>query len=205
MAEFYTLLTQTGAARLTNAQAFGTTVDLTELALGDADGVPALPVEIQTALVNEVWRGPITSITQDNDNPDWLVMEAVIPAAVGGWTVREIGLFDDQGNLIAVGNFPETYKPNLTEGSSRDMQIRMIIQTGNAATVELTVDPSVVVATQQYVNNRLADLGREHHSKSARFFIAQGGGDVQRRIARALAVFGAANNKPATQFFKTQQ
>lgn len=153
---YYTLLTAVGAAALTNAIAAGTTVALTHLALGDGAGDPVTPTEAATALVHEVHRVPITSVTADPENPSWLVIEAVVPSTVGGWTVRELGLIAAAGTLIAIGNFPPTYKPVLAEGAGRDLLIRMIVETTNAAQVTLTLDPSVVVATNQAIVNAVA-------------------------------------------------
>lgn len=156
---FYTLLTALGAAEFINAQAGGVTVPFTHLALGDGNGAAVTPVESMTALVHEVHRVPISSVTVDPENPNWLVIEAVVPTTVGGWTVREIGLIGGGGagnKLLAIGNFPDTYKPLLTEGSGRDLVVRMIVQVGNASVVQLTVDPSVSVATNQSIANAVA-------------------------------------------------
>lgn len=155
MSTYYTLLTTLGAAALVNAQVAGTSVALTHIAIGDGGGAPVLPVETQTALVHEVHRVPITSVTQDASNPGWLVIEAVVPATVGGWTVRELGVIGN-GVLIAAGNYPQTYKPILAEGTASDLLVRLIIETSNAAQVTLTLDPSVVVATNQAIVNAVA-------------------------------------------------
>lgn len=153
---FYTLLTAQGAAILTNAYAAGTSVSFTHLAIGDGNGLPVTPTEGMTALVHEVHRVPLSAINVDANNPNWLVAEAVLPTSIGGWTIREVGLLDTAGHLIAVGNFPDTYKPLLAEGSGRDLLIRLIVETSNAAQVTLTVDPSVVLATNQAIVNAVA-------------------------------------------------
>ena len=156
MQEFYTLLTNTGKAQLTNAQATRQALNLTKLAVGDGNGAYVAPNERQTALVREVWRAAINHIYVDSNNTSWLVIEAVIPETVGGWTVREVGVFDDADNLIAVGAYPETYKPQLSEGSGRDLYIRMILEVSNAAQVELKIDPAIVLATRDYVERTLS-------------------------------------------------
>ena len=157
MSTFYTLLTQIGAAALINAQGSNTTVALTHMALGDGNGAPMVPTESMTALKREVHRVPISSITQHVDNPSWLVIEAVVPTAIGGWTLREVGLIGgEQASLLAVGNFPETYKPQLAEGSGRDLVIRMVLQVSNSSVVQLTLDPSVVLATKQSIATAIA-------------------------------------------------
>lgn len=158
MTKYYTLLTETGQAQLTNAQALGQSLNLAQLAVGDSDGAYVAPTQQQTRLTNEVWRSAINQIYVDSKNPNWLVIEAVIPETVGGWTVREVGICDEKGNLIAVGAYPETYKPQLAEGSGRDLYIRMILEISNAAQVELKIDPAIVLATRKYVDISLASF-----------------------------------------------
>ena len=153
MAEYYTLLTTIGAARLANAHATGTPVNFAQVAVGDAEYDPN---EGQAALVNEVWRGAINDMRVHADNPNWFVIETVIPEDTGGWFVREVGLFDDAGNLIAIGKYPSTYKPVLASGSARDILIRMILEVGNTADVNLSIDPSIVLATRNHVATALA-------------------------------------------------
>jgi phage-related tail fiber protein len=155
MPNYYTLLTNIGKAQLANAQVLGQALNLSELAVGDGNGAYMAPEEQQTALKNEVWRAAINQIYVDNNNANWLVIEAVIPETTGGWTVREVGVFDDAGNLIAVGAYPETYKPQLAEGSGRDLYIRMILEISNTAQVELKIDPAIVLATRDYVDRSL--------------------------------------------------
>jgi len=157
MSNYYTLLTMVGAAEFVNAQAAGLMVPFTHLAVGDGNGAPIVPAEGMKTLVREVHRVPISSITADVENPSWLVVEAVLPTSIGGWTIREVGLIGGaSAKLLAVGNFPDTYKPLLAEGSARDVVVRMIIQVGNASVVQLTVDPSVALATNQSIANAMA-------------------------------------------------
>lgn len=154
MAEnFYTILTNTGKAKLANAQALGTTVNFTHMGVGDSNGSYYNPAEDQAILVNEVWRGLINSINVDDTNPNWIVIEAVIPTTDGGFMVREVGIFDDAGDMIAVGKYPETYKPVTTEGSAKDLYIRMILEVSNSASVTLTIDPAIVLATKKNVED----------------------------------------------------
>ncbi len=156
MADYYTLLTAIGAAQLANAQALGTSVSLKYVAVGDGNGAAYDPVESQTALVNEVWRGQVNQITVHADNANWLVIEAIIPEDTGGWFVREVGLFDADGNLIAVGKYPVTYKPVLASGSAKDLYIRMILEISNTADVVLKIDPAIVLASRKYVDDLFA-------------------------------------------------
>lgn len=152
--DFYTILTKVGAAQITNAQALGTAVQLTEIAVGDGNGAYTDPTEDTTALTNEVWRGAVNRIEQHESEPGYLVIETVIPSDVGGWEVREVGVFDDAGNLIAAGKIPATFKPELTSGSGRDLFIRLIVAVGSASAVTLKIDPSVVLATRDYVDRQ---------------------------------------------------
>lgn len=154
MAEnFYTILTTIGKAKLANAYAFGTKVNMINFAVGDGQGAYYNPTEDQTALKHEVWRGNTNSVTIDEQNPNWIVIETVIPSNIGGFTVREAGVFDDTGTMIAIGKFPETYKPVMDDGSAKDLYIKMILQVTNASTVTLKVDPSIVLATKKDIQN----------------------------------------------------
>lgn len=196
MSTFYTLLTAIGAADFINAQAGGTTVPFTHLALGDGNGAAVTPLESMTTLVHEVHRVPISSVTADVSNPNWLVIEAVVPTTIGGWTVREIGLIGGGGagnKLLAIGNFPDTYKPLLAEGSGRDLVVRMIVQVGNASVVQLTVDPSVALATNQSIANAVA----AHEAKAdphAQYIKAS-----QKGVANGVATLGGDGLVPLSQ------
>lgn len=162
MPTFYTILTDVGQAKLANAVALGQTIAITELALGDGGGALPTPETNRTALVNEVRRAAINSSVVDPENPSWIVVEQVLPPEVGGWTIREIGIFDADGDLIGYGNYPETYKPVLSEGSSRTQTVRFVMEVSETAAVTLKVDPSVVLATRNYADN----LVSEHSSKT---------------------------------------
>ena len=193
---FYTLLTQVGATEWVNAEIGGTHVPVSYLALGDGNGAAVVPTEAMTVLVNEVHRVPITSVTADAQNPNWLVFEAVIPAAVGGWTIREIGLIGGNGvgnRLLAVGNFPATYKPVLSEGAVKDLVIRLVIQVSNASVVQLTIDPSVVVATNQAIVNAVA----AHEAKADPH--AQYIKTSQKGVANGVATLGGDGLVPLSQ------
>lgn len=148
---FFTILTNIGQAKIANAVALGQQIQLTEMALGDGNGNPTTPNQGQTGLVREVYRAQLNQLSVDANNPNYVVAELVVPSEQGGWTVREVGLYDVDGNLIAVGNFPETYKPVLAEGASRDLVVRIIIEVSNASVVQLKIDPSIVLASRQWV------------------------------------------------------
>ena len=148
---YLTLLTNYGQAKLATAIATGVPLNLTTLVVGDGNGSPTTPATSQTALVNQVYSVSLNSVSVDSVNPNYVIAEGVIPAAVGGWTVREAGIRDNTGALFAVCNFPDTIKPVLTDGSVRDLVIRIIMQVSNAAAVTLLIDPSVVLASQSWV------------------------------------------------------
>ncbi len=157
MAQYYTLPTAIGEAKIANAIALGTTITITELAIGDGGGTTPVPDSDRTALVNQVRRAPINTSVVDPDNPNWIVVEQVLPPDIGGWTIREVGLYDADGDLIAYGNYPETYKPQLSEGSGRTQTIRFVMQGSDTAAATLKVDPSVVLATRKYVDDEIAE------------------------------------------------
>lgn len=163
MQQFYTILTLLGQAELTEAIAEGRQVRLTYMAVGDGGGSYYAPSQGQTTLVNEKYRSTISSINQDTVNQNWTVVELIIPATIGGWYIREVGIFSSTGNLFAVGIVPETYKPQFSEGAGKDLVIRMILEVSNASSVTLQVDPSVVLASKQYVNNYVSDKFHEHN------------------------------------------
>lgn len=146
------ILTTLGLAKVAAAIANKSTVKLTTMALGDGAGNPTTPSLSQTGLVREVYRASLNSLALDKANPSaYLIAEMVVPTTVGGWTVREFGIYDDTLTLIAVGNFPDTYKPLATEGSTRDLIIRVRIEVANTEAVTLQIDPSVVLASRQWV------------------------------------------------------
>lgn len=151
MASFFTLITATGQAKIAAAIAAGTAVSLTHMAVGDGNGNPITPAESMTALVRERYRAAVTNLRQHETNSNWLVAELVIPATVGGWTVHEVGLFDTDGALIAIGSFPATYKPVLAEGSTRELVARIILEVSDTAAITLIVDPTIVMASRQWV------------------------------------------------------
>ena len=150
---YYTILTQQGAALLANATALGVPLKITQMAVGDGNGKIPKPDESQTKLVHEVRRAAINTLFVDKENPNQIIAEQVIPESDGGWFIHEIGLFDDKGNLIAVGNCPATYKPKLAEGSGRTQVIRMVIIVDNTQSIQLKIDPAVVLATREYVDD----------------------------------------------------
>lgn len=156
--KYYAVLTNVGAAKLANATALGAQVEITQMAVGDGNGALPTPNPAQTALVHELRRAPLNSLSIDPNNANQIIAEQVIPEDVGGWWIREIGLFDKDGDMIAIANCAETYKPQLQEGSGRVQIVRMILIVSSTAAVTLKIDPSVVLATRQYVDDQIIQV-----------------------------------------------
>jgi hypothetical protein len=158
MADYYTLLTNAGIAYETACKAAGQPIKLSQISVGDGAGAVYNPAATDTALKREVWRGPLNALFQDEKNPSWLLAEVTIPPDVGGWYVREAGIWTDTGILYAIVKYPESFKPVLaTSGSGKEFYIRSIFETSNAALVTLLIDDSVVKATRAWVTSYVAD------------------------------------------------
>lgn len=157
-AKYFAILTNQGAARLANAAALGTTLNITQMAVGDANGVLPTPDPAQTALINQKRIASLNMLSIDPNNSSQIIAEQVIPENEGGYWIREIGLYDDSGVLVAVANCPETYKPLLQEGSGRTQTIRMVLIVSSTSAVTLKIDPAVVLATRQYVDNKVIEV-----------------------------------------------
>lgn len=156
--KFKTVITTAGAAKLAAATVpGGKKVNLSAMAVGDGNGKLPVPDAGQTKLVHEVWRHALNKVSVDNKNKNYIVAELVVPPEVGGFWMRELGLYDDAGTLIAVSNMAESYKPELAEGSGRAQTCRMVIILSNVASVELSIDASAVMATQDYVDDKIAE------------------------------------------------
>ncbi|TYF29615.1 phage tail protein [Enterobacter hormaechei] len=156
--KYKTVITKAGAVKLAAATIpNGKKVNFTAMAIGDGGGTLPVPDPNQTKLVKEVWRHALNKISQDNKNKNYVVAELLIPPETGGFWMREMGLYDDTGTLIAVGNMAESYKPALAEGSGRAQTVRMVIMVSDIESVELTIDTSMVMATQDYVDDKLAE------------------------------------------------
>lgn len=156
--KLYTLLTDIGAAKLASAAALGVPLKITHMAVGDGGGVLPTPDAKQTALVNEKRRAALNMLYIDPQNSSQIIAEQVIPENEGGWWIREVGLFDESGALIAVGNCPESYKPQLAEGSGRTQTVRMVLITSSTDNITLKIDPAVVLATRKYVDDKALEL-----------------------------------------------
>lgn len=155
---YLNILTSVGAAKLAAATANNTTVNLTSIAVGDGNGTVPTPVASQTILINEVFRANLNDLRIDANNDNWIVTEGYIPATDGNFWIREVGIFDEEGDLIAVGNYPETFKPVLADNVAKDLYIQVIIEVANADSVAIQIDPSVVLATREHVAREIAKI-----------------------------------------------
>jgi phage-related tail fiber protein len=155
---YYTILTTVGKAKIANAVALGNTVDLKKIAVGDGNGNAVTPQESMTGLTHQVWEADLNSLSVDASNSNWVVATGYIPADVGDFTVREVGIFDADGDMIAIGNYPDTYKPKLDSGSAKDLYLKVILEVSNTSAVTLKVDPAVVLASQDYVNTQCDEM-----------------------------------------------
>lgn len=160
--QFYAILTNVGAAKQANADALGIAWKITQMGVGDANGTDPTPNATQTSLINEWRRAPLNQLKVDDKDASIIVAEQVIPADIGGKWIREIGLYDEAGDLVAVANCAPTYKPVLSQGSGRTQVLRMSLVVSNAANVQLKIDPSVVLATREWVTEELARQDFKH-------------------------------------------
>ncbi|MDE9457553.1 phage tail protein [Xenorhabdus bovienii] len=165
--KYFAVLTQLGADKLANATALGIKIEITHMAVGDGGGSLPIPDTKQTKLINEKRRAAINTLSIDSKNNNQIIAEQIIPENEGGWWIREIGLFDKDGILIAVGNCAESYKPQLQEGSGRTQTIRMILIVSSTGAVTLKVDPSVVLATREYVDGAIEAHAKSHNHPDA--------------------------------------
>jgi hypothetical protein len=164
MATFKSVVTKLGQAHIAAAIQSGKDINITDMAVGDGGGKPTQPDAVQTKLIKEVYRTPLNSLKLDTKNANWVVAEAIISASVGGFWMREMGLYADDGVLIAVCNMADTYKPTLAEGSGRTQTLRMVITVTDTSAVTLTIDDTLIVATEEYANDLMAahEKSRNH-------------------------------------------
>lgn len=159
MAQFGMTITNIGLAKMTNAQITQKTVDAKYMVLGDGNGAYYTPNQSQTSLKKEVWRGLLADISVSESNPNKLTFSAYLPSTVGGFTIREVGIVDTDNQLIALSLFPEQYKPQMSEGITDDSLIHCVIETSNASVVTLAVDPTIIIASRKYVDEKIAKIG----------------------------------------------
>lgn len=200
--KYFALLTKLGENLLAQATALGTKLELTHMAVGDGGGSLPTPDTNQTKLIAEKRRAAINTLFIDDKNKNQIIAEQIIPEQDGGWWIREIGLFDKAGNLIAVANCPETYKPQLAEGSGRTQSIRMVLIVSHTESVTLKIDPSVVLATREYVNTEITVLDKKIDALSAQTKL-----DLNKKFDKAniSGVKGNDNDKvPSLNLFTTE-
>lgn len=158
--QFFAILTNVGLAKQANADALGVPWKISQMGIGDANDTDPIPDAAQTRLINEWRRAPLNALGIDPNNPAIIVAEQVIPADVGGKWIREIALYDSDGDMVAVANCAPSFKPLLAQGSGRTQVVRLNMQVTNSSNVELKIDPCVVLATREYVDRmRLQVLG----------------------------------------------
>jgi phage-related tail fiber protein len=152
---FKTIHTNAGLSRLAAAEASGSPINLVAMAVGDGNGNAVTPLPTQTGLVREMYRHAPNRVYQDPVDPKLFTAELIVPASVSGFTMREVACFDADGTMLVVGNLPDTYKPNVADGAYSDAVVRVQFYVSNASVVTLIIDPSVSVASQQWVINNI--------------------------------------------------
>jgi len=187
--QYMAILTAAGEAKDANAKALGVPWTITHMGVGDANGAEPMPSRTQTALIKERRRAPLNQLSVDPDNEAILIAEQVIPADIGGWWIREIGLYDEAGVLVAVANCPPTYKPELAQGSGRTQVVRLNLVTSSTQNIQLKIDPSVVLATRKYVDDITVRTGQSEAEE----------GTDNTKIMTALRVWQAITKRFSTQ------
>lgn len=147
--------TNYGLAAIAAAEASGTPINLTHMAVGDGNGNPTTPGQTQTNLVREMYRATVNRVYQSPDDAQLFTAELIVPASVSGFTMREVGIFDSSGGLVVVANIPDTYKPSASEGAFSDAVIRLQFYVSNASVITLVIDPAVAVATHSWIINNI--------------------------------------------------
>lgn len=166
---YFAILTAVGEAKLANAAALGTQLQISRMAVGDGGGSLPNPNRNQTALVGEQYRADLNTLQTDPANASQVIAELVVPETIGGWWIREMGLYDAAGDLIAISNCPPSYKPQMAEGSGRTQVLRMVLIVSSTAAVQLKIDPSVVLATREFVVTTVAaELAKLDNKQSVR-------------------------------------
>ena len=205
-ATYYIILTDVGAAKIAASQSGGAAVTLSTIQVGDSNGVYYEPVSTQTALVREVWSGAITTLTQDTLNPSTYTAETVIPASVGGFYIREAGLYDTTGALIAIGKYPLIQKTVALDGAAEDVAIRFLIKVSSTSNITLVIDTSIVYATISYVDGKLhnsfsgRDAAGAHPATAITYAATTVDAQLSSNASAILALQGAKIINPKTYF-----
>lgn len=156
MPTWYSKITTVGLARLAQAEMSGSKFQFHEIAVGDGAGSSVTPDVSMTALIREVWRGSVNNVEIAASDPNTIRIEGLVPSSSGGFTMREIGVFNTSGELVVIANMPATYKPTPDEGVTSDAYVRVLIEYANPDTIALTTDPDVVTASREYVDRSTA-------------------------------------------------
>ncbi|OSB09040.1 phage tail protein, partial [Clostridium botulinum] len=152
MAEkFYTLLTEIGKAKIANSAGFGSKINFVKMKVGDGGGSYYNPREDQEDLINTVWEGNITHVAIDEKNPNWINVEMMIPANVGGFMIREYGVFDEDNNMLAIAKCAESYKPLAEDGSTKELIMKMVLTVSNTENITLKIDPTIIFAKKSEI------------------------------------------------------
>ncbi|HGG6610586.1 TPA: phage tail protein [Salmonella enterica subsp. diarizonae serovar 50:k:z] len=160
--KFKTIITDYGKQRLIAAMSpGGTKLTLTQMAVGDGGGNPTNPDTTNTTLINEVWRAAVNSVSVDKTHSNIIIVELLIPAEVGGFWIREAGIYDEFNKLVAICSLPASEKPLLEQGSGRAQTVRMTLVISDLSTINITIDSTTIIATNDYVDNSLKE-----HEKS---------------------------------------
>ncbi|MFU1907416.1 phage tail protein, partial [Bordetella avium] len=195
MSTYFGILTKVGEAKEANAHVLGVPMRISEMAVGDGGGTVPIPDREQSTLIGQKRRALLNRLYEDPNNPNWIVAEQIIPEGEGGWWIRELGLFDQDGDLVAVANCPPTYKPQLAEGSGRTQIIRMVLLVTSVENIVLKIDPTVVLATREHVDLELA----KKVDKSAVIDVPHGGtGRTSVAVGRYLRGNGALKLEEVT-------
>ncbi|MFR2889229.1 MAG: phage tail protein, partial [Clostridium butyricum] len=168
--KFYTILTNIGKAKIANSGVMGSKVNFVKFKIGDSNGSYYEPTEAQRDLIHTVYEGNITDIEVDKNNPNWIKINLMIPANVGGFTIREYGVFDESGNMLAVAKCAESYKPVAEDGSTKELILRMILAVSNTSSVNMELDPTLVFVSKdelekvrQELTLHLKDLDKDSY------------------------------------------
>ena len=206
MSTYFAILTQIGEAKLANAIALGQTLKLKNMAVGDGNGTLPLPVRTQKALVHEVRRAGLNQLSIDPANASQIIVEQVLPEEVGGWWIREIGIYDEAGDLCAVANCPPSYKPLMAEGSGRTQVVRVVLIVASTAAIELKIDPAIILATRKYVDDRdIVVRGYSDGQLAAHLAAADPHPQYSMRTVSTLPKFDASTKLANAAFVQQEQ
>lgn len=189
------IITDIGMAKIANQVVTGAPLQLKQMALGDGKGSPVVPQQTATALVNEVYRGQINRLARAENDPAQIIAELVLLPDVGGFTVREVGVFDSAGDMIFYASSPPVYKPVLAEGTGMDYTVALRALVGNDVNVELKIDPGVVIATRKYVEDKIAEHDGDPNAHSSTELPWINGGAATRTGNTTVSLAGDQRSK----------